>query len=130
VLQAEMTEVIGASSGERTELRSGYRAGYYSRSLVTRIGKLELRIPRDREGGSPPSCSIATSARRRRWCRPWPRCTCRACQPARSCENSACSSAAFAMAAPDAVLSKMHQQSAPTGHSVNCATRSLSQAES
>jgi transposase-like protein len=50
VLEAEMTEVIGASSGERTELRSGYRAGYYSRSLVTRIGKLELRIPRDREG--------------------------------------------------------------------------------
>ena len=50
VLEAEMTEVIGASSGERTELRSGYRAGYYSRSLVTRIGKLDLRIPRDREG--------------------------------------------------------------------------------
>lgn len=50
VLEAEMTEVIGASSGERTELRSGYRAGYCSRSLVTRIGKLELRIPRDREG--------------------------------------------------------------------------------
>jgi transposase-like protein len=50
VLEAEMTEVVGAASGERTELRSGYRAGYYSRSLVTRIGKLELRIPRDREG--------------------------------------------------------------------------------
>ena len=29
---------------------SGYRAGYYGRSLVTRIGKLELRIPRDRGG--------------------------------------------------------------------------------
>lgn len=50
VLEAEMTEVIGASSGERTEQRSGYRAGDYRRSLVTRIGKLELRIPRDREG--------------------------------------------------------------------------------
>ncbi len=27
-----------------------YRAGYYTRGLVTRIGKLELRVPRDREG--------------------------------------------------------------------------------
>ena len=26
--------------------RGGYRAGYYSRGLVTRIGKLELRVPR------------------------------------------------------------------------------------
>ncbi len=83
VLEAEMTEVIGASSGQRTELRSGYRAGYYSRSLVTRIGKLELRIPRDRQGGSPPSSSSATSARRRRWSRPLRRCTCRASPRAR-----------------------------------------------
>ena len=45
VLEAEMTEVIGAGPGERTADRSGYRAGYYSRSLVTRIGKLELRVP-------------------------------------------------------------------------------------
>ena len=50
VLEAEMTEVIGAGPGERTAERSGYRAGYYSRSLVTRIGKLELRVPRDRDG--------------------------------------------------------------------------------
>lgn len=50
VLEAEMTEVVGAAPGERTADRSGYRAGYYSRSLVTRIGKLELRVPRDREG--------------------------------------------------------------------------------
>jgi putative transposase len=50
VLEAEMTEVIGALPSERSEGRSGYRAGYYSRSLLTRIGKLELRVPRDREG--------------------------------------------------------------------------------
>lgn len=50
VLEGEMSEFLGASSGERTEARSGYRAGYYGRSLVTRIGKLELRIPRDRGG--------------------------------------------------------------------------------
>ena len=28
----------------------GYGAGYYPRGLVTRVGKLELRVPRDREG--------------------------------------------------------------------------------
>lgn len=50
VLDAEMTDALGARSGERTADRLGYRAGYYSRGLVTRIGKLELRVPRDREG--------------------------------------------------------------------------------
>ena len=50
VLEAEMSETLGAAKGERTAERLGYRAGYYSRSLVTRIGKLELRVPQDREG--------------------------------------------------------------------------------
>jgi len=50
VLEGEMTEHLGAGPSERSDGRSGYRAGYYSRSLVTRIGKLELRVPRDRNG--------------------------------------------------------------------------------
>ena len=50
VLQAEMTEFLGAAPGERSEGRGGYRAGYYGRGLVTRIGKIELRVPRDRSG--------------------------------------------------------------------------------
>jgi putative transposase len=50
VLEAEMTELIGAAPGERSAERIGYRAGHYGRSLVTRIGKLELRVPRDRDG--------------------------------------------------------------------------------
>ena len=50
VLDAAMTETVGAGPGERTADRTGYRSGYYSRGLVTRIGKLELRVPRDREG--------------------------------------------------------------------------------
>jgi putative transposase len=50
VLEAEMTEHLGAEPGERTEDRRGFRAGYYSRNWVTRVGKLELRVPRDREG--------------------------------------------------------------------------------
>ena len=47
VLEAEMTETVGAGLGERTAVRTGYRSGYYSRGLVTRVGKLELRVPRD-----------------------------------------------------------------------------------
>lgn len=50
VLEGEMTEFLGAAPGERTDSRQGYRAGYYSRNLVTRIGKLELAVPRDRNG--------------------------------------------------------------------------------
>jgi putative transposase len=50
VLEAEMTEALGAAPGERTEQCAGYRAGYYGRSLVNRLGKVELRVPRDREG--------------------------------------------------------------------------------
>ena len=49
-LEAEMTETIGAAKGERTETRLAYRSGYYSRSLITRVGTLELRVPQDRDG--------------------------------------------------------------------------------
>lgn len=50
VLEAEMDEALGASKGERTPGRLGYRSGYYGRTLITRIGKLELRVPQDRQG--------------------------------------------------------------------------------
>jgi transposase-like protein len=50
VLEAEMNEALGAQKGERTEERMGYRSGYYVRNLVTRVGKLELRVPQDRQG--------------------------------------------------------------------------------
>ena len=50
MLEAEMDEAIGAAKGERTSARLGYRSGYYSRTLITRVGKLELRVPQDRDG--------------------------------------------------------------------------------
>jgi putative transposase len=50
VLEAEMADTLGAEPGERTESRLGYRAGHYPRTLITRVGKLELRVPRDRDG--------------------------------------------------------------------------------
>ena len=50
VLEGEMNETVGAEKGERTGNRQGYRSGYYGRTLVTRVGKLELRVPQDRQG--------------------------------------------------------------------------------
>ncbi len=45
-----MADAVGAAKGERTPARLGYRSGYYPRTLITRVGKLELRVPQDREG--------------------------------------------------------------------------------
>jgi len=50
VLEAEMDEALGAEKGERTPNRQGYRSGHYPRTLITRVGKLELRVPQDRQG--------------------------------------------------------------------------------
>ena len=50
IMEAEMSETVGAQKGERVEGRLGYRSGYYPRGLVTRVGKLELRVPQDRQG--------------------------------------------------------------------------------
>jgi transposase-like protein len=50
VLEAEMTEALGAEKGERAAGQQGYRSGYYGRTLITRVGKLELRVPQDRAG--------------------------------------------------------------------------------
>jgi len=50
ILEAEMEEALQAGKSERTATRLGYRAGYYSRMLVTRVGPIELRIPQDRQG--------------------------------------------------------------------------------
>ena len=49
-LEAEMDEALAAEKSERTANRLGYRSGYYDRGLITRIGKIELRVPQDRQG--------------------------------------------------------------------------------
>ena len=50
VLETEMDEALQAGKHERTAERLGYRSGYYRRNLITRVGKLELRVPQDRQG--------------------------------------------------------------------------------
>ncbi len=48
MLEAEMDEALGAGKSERSDARLGYRSGHYTRTLVTRVGKLELRVPQKR----------------------------------------------------------------------------------
>ena len=40
VLEAEMTEALGAEKSERVNGRMGYRSGHYRRSLTTRVGNI------------------------------------------------------------------------------------------
>jgi putative transposase len=50
VLEAQMTEHIGAAPYERTAARKGHRNGHKPRALRTRVGTLKLLVPQDREG--------------------------------------------------------------------------------
>ncbi len=51
VMCEELEQCIGASWGECTPNRRGYRNGSYTRDLVTPTGRIEdLKVPRDREG--------------------------------------------------------------------------------
>lgn len=50
VLLCQSEEQLSAKPYERTDQRKGYRNGYYNRGLTTRVGTLNLRIPRHRNG--------------------------------------------------------------------------------
>ncbi len=51
VMLEELEQCIGASWGECSPDRRGYRNGFYTRDLVTSTGRIEdLKVPRDREG--------------------------------------------------------------------------------
>lgn len=49
-IHGEFERFLGAAPYERTPARRGRRNGSYSRTLKTRVGALELDVPRDREG--------------------------------------------------------------------------------
>src|ERR1044072_1236857 len=55
LMEAEVTELIGAERGERSEGRLTHRNGYRSRSWSTRAGELDLAIPKLRRGSYFPS---------------------------------------------------------------------------
>lgn len=50
VLEAQVSEQVGAARYERTEERQGYRNGVRPRKLTTRVGPLTLRVPQVRDG--------------------------------------------------------------------------------
>jgi len=53
-LQADFDSYINAGRHERIDKRRGYRNGYRYRSLLTGDGAMQLKVPRDREGGYRP----------------------------------------------------------------------------
>ncbi len=63
-LDADVSAVCGAEYGERTDKRVNSRNGYRRRPLETRLGTLEVAIPKLRKGTYHPSWLLAP---RRRW---------------------------------------------------------------
>ncbi len=55
LMEAEVSELIGAERGERSEERLTHRNGYRPRSWATRAGEIELAIPKIRRGSYFPS---------------------------------------------------------------------------
>jgi len=50
ILEAQVTESLGAEKHERADERIGYRNGYRSRQLYTRVGPVTLQVPQTRDG--------------------------------------------------------------------------------
>jgi putative transposase len=55
MMEAEVTDLVGAKLGERTEDRATHRNGYRPRRWDTRAGEIELQIPKLRQGSYFPS---------------------------------------------------------------------------
>jgi putative transposase len=54
LMEAEVSELIGAQRGERTEDRATHRNGYRARRWDTRAAEIELQIPKIRQGSLQP----------------------------------------------------------------------------
>src|SRR5215211_2433826 len=50
LMEAEVTEQVGAARGERSPDRATHRNGYRPRAWETRVGEIELAVPRKRSG--------------------------------------------------------------------------------
>src|SRR5438445_13378106 len=50
LMELEVAEQLGAERHERTTERTGYRNGYRERPWDTRVGTIELQVPRVRDG--------------------------------------------------------------------------------
>lgn len=55
LMDAEVEVIVGADKSERTEKRKNYRSGYRDRRFDTRLGSIDLKIPKLRTGGYVPA---------------------------------------------------------------------------
>ena len=55
LMEAEVSQLVGAELHERSEARTTHRNGYREREWDTRVGTLELEIPKLRQGSYFPS---------------------------------------------------------------------------
>jgi transposase-like protein len=55
LMEMEVSQYLGAERHERTPARTGQRNGYRERTWDTRVGTIELRVPRARDGSYFPS---------------------------------------------------------------------------
>ena len=51
LMEAEVSQHLGAEKSERSGNRNGYRCGYRPRRLDTRMGTMYLMVPKVRQGG-------------------------------------------------------------------------------
>src|SRR5215831_14143522 len=72
LMQMELEQHLGAERHERTPERTGYRNGTRERTWDTRVGTIELQVPRVRDGSFFPSLleAAATSGTGAGGCRP------------------------------------------------------------
>jgi transposase-like protein len=56
VMETEVSTQIGAAPYERSSERSAYRNGYRTRRWDTRVGTIELKIPKVTAGAYSPRC--------------------------------------------------------------------------
>ncbi len=72
LMEADVSAKIGAELGERSLERTAHRNGYRPREWDTRVGSIELAIPRLRQGSYFPRFSSRAGGPSRpwsRWCR-------------------------------------------------------------
>jgi transposase-like protein len=77
LMELEVAQHLGAERYQRTAERQGERNGYRERTWDTRVGTLELRVPRVRDGSFSRACWSRASEPSGHWWPPYERHTCR-----------------------------------------------------
>jgi len=81
LMDAEVSAQIGAEHSQRNPARTTHRNGYRGRDWDTRVGTIDLQIPRVREGSYLPSFLEPAGGPSGRWPRSWPSAMWKASRP-------------------------------------------------